>query len=304
MFELIRAFVNRFHVGEPRIDENEGLEQFARGIHFYDQAAAGNRLSPQAFSDHTRHTFDAFRRTSLWLYLESFTKTGRNALADWIVRQEKRIDDAGGLAAVGSIEKLPGVAGAGVLDLSLYMTAGDAQELRELLGQRLMDQALSSAREIPLPKFGQDEDDIYQVVPFVRALDDAGKERIHWAGHEARTETFRVAAPFDPEASRPSMIQMPGLADLRKGLAKGVSMITPPDTYGLIAGLNMKKGASEDLVGGEGLTFGIQWICSFSLPVITLVAMILLMIMISLLNIVFFWLPWVRICLPFPKVKR
>ncbi len=37
---------------------------------------------------------------------------------------------------------------------------------------------------------------------------------------------------------------------------------------------------------------------------ITLVAMILLMIMISLLNIIFWWLPWVRICLPFPSLKR
>jgi hypothetical protein len=37
--------------------------------------------------------------------------------------------------------------------------------------------------------------------------------------------------------------------------------------------------------------------------VVTLVAMILLMIIVTLLNIVFFWLPWVRICLPFPKIK-
>jgi hypothetical protein len=28
------------------------------------------------------------------------------------------------------------------------------------------------------------------------------------------------------------------------------------------------------------------------------------MIMITLLNIVFFWLPFVRICLPFPSIKK
>jgi hypothetical protein len=67
----------------------------------------------------------------------------------------------------------------------------------------------------------------------------------------------------------------------------------------------LKKGASEDVVPkGDVPQLGIQWICSFSLPVITLVAMILLMIMISLLNIIFFWLPWVRICLPFPSIKK
>ena len=76
-----------------------------------------------------------------------------------------------------------------------------------------------------------------------------------------------------------------------------------PQVHFSITSVNLKKGASEDVVG-EGPKLGIQWICSFSLPVITLVAMILLMIMISLLNIVFFWLPWVRICLPFPKIEK
>ena len=87
-------------------------------------------------------------------------------------------------------------------------------------------------------------------------------------------------------------------------MAKGVSMLTPPDTFNLLNALNLKKGASEDVLPSEEPSgIGIQWICSFSLPAITLVAMIILMIMISLLNIVFFWLPWIKICLPFPKLK-
>jgi hypothetical protein len=32
--------------------------------------------------------------------------------------------------------------------------------------------------------------------------------------------------------------------------------------------------------------------------------MILLMIMVSLLNIIFFWMPWVKVCLPFPKMPK
>jgi hypothetical protein len=82
-------------------------------------------------------------------------------------------------------------------------------------------------------------------------------------------------------------------------------MITPADTFDLLEKLNLKKGIGPDLVApNDSPSLGIQWICSFSLPVITLIAMILLMIMISLLNIVFFWLPWVRICLPFPRLKK
>ncbi len=39
-------------------------------------------------------------------------------------------------------------------------------------------------------------------------------------------------------------------------------------------------------------------ICSFSIPIITICALLVLMIFISLLNIVFWWLPFLRICFP------
>jgi hypothetical protein len=191
------------------------------------------------------------------------------------------------------------------LPYSLFILASDAQEIRTLLGQRLRDQALGLVQEIPLPKFSQAADDLYQIVPLVRFRNDEGREQIRWADPDARSIVFRVAAPFDPEASRPSLIQMPSLTDLKRGLAKGATMITPADTFNLINRLKLNKGVGPDTVpeGEPGPSLGVQWICSFSLPVITLVAMILLMIMISLLNIVFFWMPWVRICLPFPKMK-
>ena len=41
--------------------------------------------------------------------------------------------------------------------------------------------------------------------------------------------------------------------------------------------------------------------CSFSLPIITICALIVLIIMIKLLDIVFFWMPFFQICLPVPK---
>ena len=74
-------------------------------------------------------------------------------------------------------------------------------------------------REIPLPKFGQTAEDLYQIVPFVRFANDSGSEQMQWADAPSRSPLFRVAAPFDPEASRPSLIQMPSLADLRRGPA-------------------------------------------------------------------------------------
>ena len=52
-----------------------------------------------------------------------------------------------------------------------------------------------------------------------------------------------------------------------------------------------------DPPGGDG-DFDLGHICSFSLPIITLIAFILLMIIAVLLNIIFWWLPLLKICFP------
>jgi hypothetical protein len=44
-------------------------------------------------------------------------------------------------------------------------------------------------------------------------------------------------------------------------------------------------------------------ICSISIPIITICALILLMIIVSLLDIVFHWLPYFVFCFPVPKFK-
>jgi len=45
----------------------------------------------------------------------------------------------------------------------------------------------------------------------------------------------------------------------------------------------------------------LSWICSFNIPIITICAFFVLNIFLSLLNIVFFWLPFVKICIPIPS---
>jgi hypothetical protein len=44
------------------------------------------------------------------------------------------------------------------------------------------------------------------------------------------------------------------------------------------------------------VSFGM--ICQLSIPIITICALLLLMIIVGLLNIVFWWLPFFKICLP------
>jgi len=306
-FELLRLLVNRYHLGDESIDSNDALAKKMAQLWFYDESTFSAQLKKAGYHESNRSHFSAYRKSSLWGYLRScFANANENPLVRWIADQEIAIDKAGGIENLSSFELLPLSSGNGSLNWTLFVSEVDAEDIRQLLGQRLRDQALAQVQEIPLPKFTQDREDTYQIIPFVRSLNDQGKEQIQWVEAANRSILFRVAAPFDPEASRPSLIQMPSLADLKRGLAKGASFITPPDTFNLINNLKLKKGASEDVIpdGEPGPSLGIQWICSFSLPVITLVAMILLMIMIALLNIIFFWLPWVKICLPFPKINK
>ena len=55
--------------------------------------------------------------------------------------------------------------------------------------------------------------------------------------------------------------------------------------------------------GGGGPKLGLDWICGFNIPLITICAFFVLNIFLSLLNIVFFWLPFIKICIPFPTVS-
>jgi hypothetical protein len=57
------------------------------------------------------------------------------------------------------------------------------------------------------------------------------------------------------------------------------------------------KSALKGDLGSES-SFNLGELCSFSIPIITLCAFIVLMIFLSLLNLIFWWLPLLRICLP------
>jgi hypothetical protein len=58
------------------------------------------------------------------------------------------------------------------------------------------------------------------------------------------------------------------------------------------------SGLTSGAGGGAGMSLG--WICGFNIPLITICAFFVLNIFLSLLNIVFFWLPFIKICIPFP----
>jgi hypothetical protein len=119
------------------------------------------------------------------------------------------------------------------------------------------------------------------------------------------TVPFQLAGFFDPDAPvRPIRIVMPvntSIAGLRK-FKKGVSFIVSDQLRSQMErfkGLKLKNLDDADIPSGPGYTLG--KICSFSIPIITICALILLFIIVQLLNIIFWWIPLLKICFP---IKR
>ena len=116
------------------------------------------------------------------------------------------------------------------------------------------------------------------------------------------SEPFAIAGFFDLDApARPLNIVLPidtSIAGLRKA-PKNVNLLISRE---LRAQMNRvrdgKKALKGELDAGAPLDLGM--ICSFSLPIITLIALLLLMIIAVVLNLVFWWLPFLRICFPIP----
>jgi hypothetical protein len=112
--------------------------------------------------------------------------------------------------------------------------------------------------------------------------------------------SFRIASFFDLDApARSITIAMPidtNIKDLRK-LRKNVSFLLSNELRSQMNRVtSMKNALDGKFADGESLDIGL--LCSFSIPVITICALMVLMIFISLLNIVFWWAPFLRICFP------
>jgi hypothetical protein len=121
--------------------------------------------------------------------------------------------------------------------------------------------------------------------------------RIVWSPY---SEEFTIAPWFESAGQPPTMVELPDLFDrnVLKSLKPNVAFTVPSKLATLIAGDPKKLRDGE---GNEGDGLGLAWICSFSIPIITICAFIILSIFLSLFNLIFWWLPFLKICIPFPK---
>jgi len=119
-----------------------------------------------------------------------------------------------------------------------------------------------------------------------------------------RSKRFQLASFFDADApARDVNITLPSaaMADLRDS-SQSVNLVFTKELRRQAE--RVQKITLDELQKGEvgeAPTVNIGMICSLSIPIITICALILLIIMVALLNIVFWWLPFFKICFPLPS---
>lgn len=165
------------------------------------------------------------------------------------------------------------------------------------LGARLTTAALNclSARHATLatsPGKFEIASDRFAVRGFVRvAGHDGCAEKLVWS---APSEPFRVLPWWDGDG--PGIkIALPDMSQIGR-IRPNVAFEMPPALANLLGG-DMKK-----LSDGDGSTDGPQigFLCSFSIPIITLCAFIVLNIFLGLFDLIFRWMMFLKICLPIP----
>jgi hypothetical protein len=117
---------------------------------------------------------------------------------------------------------------------------------------------------------------------------------------------FALAPFFDPDApARPVRIPLPtdvSVAGLRK-FKPGVTFMMSDAMRKKVAQIDGKE---KTLLGDDPElnpedSGGVAFICSFSIQIIFIVAFFLLLIFVIVLNFVFWWIAFFKICLPVPK---
>jgi hypothetical protein len=180
-------------------------------------------------------------------------------------------------------------------DYNLKSNALNLVTLKTKVSTALQSRPETKPALVKVPKLGQKAGDIY-VLRYVYERPQCDPPSLYVS---QPTDPFELAPFFDPEApGRPIRIALPvdvSIGGLRK-FPKNVAFMMSLELRKKLSTINkgMLKG---DPPGSEG-SFDLGHICSFSIPIITLIAFILLMIIAILLNIIFWWLPLLKICFP------
>ena len=215
------------------------------------------------------------------------------------------------------------MSGAAARETILARLATAIEALEALVAQALPAEPEAGMPEIVLPRAeGLDTREAWFTIRCVYERPNCGPREPELLS--LPTEPFRMAGFFDPDApARPIRIPMPldiSPAGLRK-FNKNATLMISDALCGQLR--RIRKFTLGDLVlsvlpwpfhkdlpdptapggckdsGGNALGM----FCSLSIPIVTLCALILLIIMVSLFDLFFRWLPYLFLCLPIPGLK-
>ena len=153
--------------------------------------------------------------------------------------------------------------------------------------------------QTPMGRF-QDASRLYRLRIFVRVKGHTPgcPTELVWSCY---SDPFRIAAWHESGGRTTPPVPLPDPMDpaFRKSAAPNCSFAVPASLMNAmnsatLSGLSSGSGGS----GGGGIQ--LNWICGFNIPLITICAFFVLNIFLTLLNIIFFWLPLIKICIPFP----
>jgi hypothetical protein len=179
------------------------------------------------------------------------------------------------------------------------ISAATAQNLQNILRE------ISGELELSLfagDKAGGRFDDfsaVYVVRAFIRVKQSGDcPPKIVWSPY---SDEFRIVPWYETGPVAPALITLPDpfAPGFLKNVKPNVAFSVPASLANFLNQdpLALMKGDGKKKSGGLTL----DWICGFSIPIITICAFILLSIILGILNLIFFWLPFVKICIPFPR---
>jgi hypothetical protein len=149
------------------------------------------------------------------------------------------------------------------------------------------------------PQFG-DPTREYRLRAFVRVREDGPcAPDLVWSDY---SEPFTIAPWYAPSDAPPAVIPLPDAMDRNalKKLKPNVAFAVPKKLADFMNGNDPKKLVSGD--GNDGASgIELDWICSFSIPIITLCAFIVLNIFLSLFDLIFRWTMFIKVCIPVPR---
>ncbi|NNF80388.1 MAG: hypothetical protein HKN05_20390 [Rhizobiales bacterium] len=140
----------------------------------------------------------------------------------------------------------------------------------------------------------------YRLHAFVRIAGEPGcPDKTIWS---EPSDIFEIVPWYEGSDAKPTVVELPPLNPDRMGDMKpNVAFKVPPEIQKFMSALKL-----DDLMDGKqpSTRLGFGMICGFSIPILTICAFIVLQIFLALLHILFWWLPFVRICIPFPMIQE